>query len=256
MRPALLALGIAGCGGTPTQPASTPPHVATAEPTPSATAPTVAPQPSASAPPKPERPPEPKGPAAFALHVEPGRRQPLSLVGSVEAIRPPAGEQGLEAWTEVTLSVAGKPEKLYLSFTPATLTLPFSVGERIGVEIDCRKGGWHRVCDGVVRDMARRTLLIVSGSGDEGSAPGWKVERGALATSQVRPTQQKSVEHTHSLKFQSEKAQVTAMPHEWRRVVVYGRSYLVTGYEVVWEGERPPDARDHRAFSIVLERSP
>ncbi len=254
MKRALLALGLAGCGGSSAQPAGPAPHVAIAEPSPSTGPPAPSPSASATAAPAVERPPEPKGQASFALHVERGKRQPLALVGSVEGIRPPAGPSGLDAWHELTLSVAGKQEKLYFVFSPPALGLPFSVGDRIGVEIDCRKGGWHRVCDGVFRDMARRTLLIVSGSGDEDSAPGWKVERGAVATSEVRPTQQKSVLHTHSLKFQSEGATVSVMPHEWKRLVVHGKSYLVTGYEAVWEGERPPDARDHRTFSIVLEK--
>jgi hypothetical protein len=188
------------------------------------------------------------------MHVERGKRQPLALVGALEAIRPPAGENGLDAWHQLTLSVSGKPEKVYLLFTPPTLTLPLSVGDRISVEVDCRRGGWHRVCDGVIRDMARRTLLIVGGSGDEAAAPGWKIGRGAVATSEVRPTQQKSVLHTHSIELQSEGARVSVMPHEWKRILVHGRSYLVTGFETVWEGERPPDARDHRAFAIVFER--
>lgn len=255
MKRALLALWLVGCGGASPQPTPAQ-HVATAAPSPSAPPAAPSPTPSASAAPAVERPPEPKGQASFSLHVERGKRQPLSLVGNVEAIRPPTGQHGLDAWSELTLSVSGKQEKLYLLYGPPALALPFAPGDRIGVEIDCRKGGWHRVCDGVFRDMARRTLLVVSGSGDDDSAPGWKVERGAVATSEVRPTPQRSVRHTHSLRFQSEGAQVTVMPHEWKRLVVHGKSYLVSGYEEVWEGERPPDARDHRSFAIVLEKAP
>lgn len=248
-------LAAAASCGSPTEPAAPTPHVATAPREP--VAPVVVPPASTIAPARVvERPPEPKGHASYSVHVERGKRQPLSLVGTLEAIRPPTGDHGLDAWHELTLSVSGKPEKIYLLFTPPTLSLPLSVGDRLSVEIDCRRGGWHRVCDGVIRDMARRALLIIAGSGAEDAAPGWKVGRGAVATSEVRPTQQKSVLHTHSIELQSEGARVSVMPHEWKRVLVHGRSYLVTGFETVWEGERPPDARDHRAFAIVFEKPP
>ncbi|MBI3206072.1 MAG: hypothetical protein HYZ29_31340 [Myxococcales bacterium] len=251
-RAAIVAAALfAGCGA-PAEPASPPPHVAAppssiaADPAPTST-PTASPVVAV-------RGPEPKGPASLALHVERGKRQPLSLVGTLDAIRAPIGDQGLDAWTELTLSVAGKPEKLYVQSSPPGLTLPFEVGARLSVEIDCRRGGWHRVCDGVFRDAARRTLMIVAGSGDDGAAPGWKVGRGAVTTSEVRPSKEKSVRHTHALALESEGARVSVMPHEWKRVLVHGRSFLVTGYEVVWEGERPPDARDHRSFAIVFEK--
>lgn len=243
---------IAGCGSRAT-PASPPPHVA-ASPASDAPEPGPAPAPSTTPPAGPVRASEPKGQASLALHVERGKRQPLSLVGTLDAIRPPSGDHGLDAWVELTLSVAGKSEKLYLQSSPPGLTLPLETGARIFVEIDCRRGGWHRVCDGVFRDAARRTLMIVAGSGDEAAAPGWKVARGAVATSEVRPSKERSVLHTHSLEFQSDGARVSAMPHEWKRIVVHGRSFLVTGYEVVWEGQRPPDARDHRSFAIVFEK--
>ncbi|MFO0564062.1 MAG: hypothetical protein U0263_00290 [Polyangiaceae bacterium] len=252
MKRALVVLMVAGCGGTPTQPAA-PSPAASIPPPPSASVQPVEPAPSSSAP-RVVRPPEPKGPAAFALNIEPGKRQPLSWVGSIEAIRPPANDADIEAWTSVVLSVAGRSESFGIRYSPVSLALPFAVGDRIAIQIDCRKGGWHRACDATIRDTARRLLVLVSGTGGDETDSGWKVERGELATSHVRPGQEKSVEHTYSLKISSERAEVVAMPHEWRRVLVHGRSYLVTGYEVSWEGARPPDAHDHRTYAVLAER--
>jgi hypothetical protein len=195
-----------------------------------------------------------KGPAAFSVHVEPGKRQPLDLVGAVQAIEPPRGDSGLDAWSEMRLSTASGEQKIYVLSSPPELLLPFAVGERIKVALDCRRGGWHRVCDATVSDMTRRVLAIVSGSGSDDVAEGWKITRGAVAVSEERPGAERSVLHTYALRFESEGASVTAMPHEWKRLLVHGRGYLVTGYEEVWEGVRPPDARDHRVFAIVLQR--
>jgi hypothetical protein len=102
--------------------------------------------------------------------------------------------------------------------------------------------------------MSRRQIVIVSGSGSEELARGSSIRRGDVVTSEVRPGPARSVQHTHALLLESEGASVTAVPYEWTRVLVHGKRCLVTGYQVVGEGRRPADARDHRTFSIVLER--
>ena len=172
----------------------------------------------------------------------------------MSAIQPPTGESGLDAWHRVELAGAAKPHGFSLLVSPEALQLPFEVGDRIAVEIDCRKGGWHRVCDATMIDAKRRTILIVSGSGDDTLAAGWKIERGPLATSEIRPGRNKSVEHTHALVVSRDGRSVTVRPYEWERFELRGESWLVSGREVVWEGVRPPDARDHRVFALLRER--
>lgn len=202
-----------------------------------------------------KRGPVPIGPSSLSIHVPPGKRQPIAIDGTIDAMRPPRGPNGLDPWTEVVVQPAGAKTEFYLLHAPDALVLPFTVGDRVHVEIDCRKGGWHRVCDGkIVEAATRRVLVIISGSGDEEVAKGWKVERGPVATSEIHPGKERVVEHTHALTFSSERASVTALPHQWTRVLVHGRSYLVQGAETAWEGPPPPDARDHREFAIVLER--
>ncbi len=197
--------------------------------------------------------PVPTGPASLSIYVPVGKRQPVALDGTIESLKPPRGDVGLDAWTEITLSGVGPKTSFYLLFEPPSVRLPFSPGQRLRVEIDCRKGGWQRVCDGRIEDGSRSVLAIVSGSGDDDST-GWKVVRGPVATSEIHPGKDRVVEHTHSLTFSSQRASVTALPHQWTRVLVHGKSYLVEGHETVWEGVPPPDAHDHRAFGIVLER--
>jgi hypothetical protein len=128
------------------------------------------------------------------------------------------------------------------------------VGDRISIAIDCRKGGWHRVCDATVRDERRQLVMVVSSSGDERIAEGWKIEQGPVATSASEKAREDSVQHTHALVISREGRSLTIAPHEWHRFQLRGESWLVQGYAVTWEGPRPPDAVDHRAFSLVRER--
>lgn len=251
----LLACALAvACASEP----SPPPAVATAPAPPiappaaeTAPEPVPEPEPDAAAP----LPPLPVGPASLGVHLPRGGRQPVTLVGRVLDILPPKGDHGLDAWTEVQLAGAGSgPQRFYLLATPEQLALPLAVGQRIVAEIDCRKGGWHRVCDAVVMDSMRRTLLIVSGSGDDTLAEGWSIERGPVATSEIRAGAERSVEHTHALIVTRSDRSLTVSPHAWQRFQLRGESWLVTGYAVVWEGRRPPDARDHRVFAFVRER--
>jgi hypothetical protein len=202
-----------------------------------------------------ERPAVPRGPASLGVHVPRGQRMPLALSGRVTSIRPPSGQFGLDAWSQIELRTGGpEPERFALLKQPDSLVLPFAQGDRIFAEIDCRKGGWQRVCDAVVRNDRREIVLIVSASGDHRIAEGWSIERGPVATSEIRPVAEKSVRHTHGLVLSRDGRSLTITPHEWHRFELRGDSWLVQGYAVVWEGLRPPEGVDHRAFSLVRER--
>jgi hypothetical protein len=243
---------LAACGADPKPGADSPGAAAVSVPAPPAEPVAVE---DAGAPDKPPLPPVPKGAASFSVHLPPGSRMPVTLVGRVVHVQPPRGESGLDAWSEVALEGgAAMPQTFYLLQAPDTLTLPFAPGDRISAQIDCRKGGWHRVCDATVRDAQRRLVLIVSASGDHRIASGWKIERGPVATSEIRPGAQKSIEHTYALVIGREGRSIPVSPHEWHRFEVRGESWLVHGYEVEWEGVRPPDAVNHRAFVLLRER--
>jgi hypothetical protein len=177
------------------------------------------------------------------------------LAGQVLTIRLPSGQTGLAAWTQVELqSASPQPQSFFLLKQPDSLALPFTPGDRISVEIDCRKGGWHRVCDAVVRNERREVVMIVAASGDRRLAEGWTIEQGPVAVSEIQASEERSVRHTHALVLSREGRSLTIAPNEWHRFELRGERWLVQGQAVAWEGQRPPEGVDFRAFSMVRER--
>ncbi len=245
--PALAAAALVGCAGPGAPPAAA---IVLVAPPPAPPRPAPAPAPRAAPPaPAPAAPPE--GPGEARVQVPLGVRQPLELVGALLAPEPLA-QAGWQRWTVVAPGPLER-RRFELLLTPPDRS-PLREGERVLGRADCRKGGWERACDLVLRDASRRLLVAVAGSGDPSLVQGLRVERGPVGVSYVRREAPLSVQHTHALVFRLERSEVTAMPLVWTRLDAASGRYWVLGYEVVWEGERPLDAAQGRAWALVRAR--
>jgi len=152
--------------------------------------------------------------------------------------------------------VLGAPAtfELRLLLTPPDVPLPFGEGDFVRIDIDCRKGGWQRVCDGVIRDERQRLLLAIAGSGDVTLVNDWRVERGTLALSEARPKGPKSVRHTFGVDVRHGRQNARLAPNEWSVLHASDGSFFVEGHAVGWEGARPLGALDYLHYSIVRAR--
>jgi hypothetical protein len=186
--------------------------------------------------------------------VPTGQRQPLSVRGAVSVIAPAAGESGLDAWMQIGFSAPARSLRLLL--TPKDVPLPFSEGEFVKVDVDCRKGGWSRVCDGVFRDASHRLLMAIAGSGDSTLVADWRVERGPLALSEARPKGPKSIRHTYGVTVRHARQIINVHPHEWQLLRASDGTWLVEGHAVRWEGARPLDALDYLHYAVVRLPTP
>lgn len=174
---------------------------------------------------------------------------PRTLVGSVERL----GPGSRPGFTRVIVSGPGSADgrSFEVLLEPAVLGLPFRPGDRVLVDLDCRKGGWHRACDLVVRDARRRLLLAVAASGDPLLVPGWTVRRGEPPVSELLRESPRSVRHTHGVVLRVQGREIEAPPFVWKELALSEGSFWVVGHEVRWEGERPPGARDQRAWAAL-----
>jgi hypothetical protein len=168
----------------------------------------------------------------------------------VSSIHPAPGTSGLEAYLRIVVNAPG-PRELRLLLSPDAVPLPFAEGDFVRVEVDCRKGGWERVCDAVIRDDRQRLLLAIAGSGDPTLLPDWRIERGALALSETRPKGPKSVRHTFGISVRHGRQSAELTPHEWGLLHANDGSFLVEGHAVRWEGARPAAAPDYLHYAII-----
>lgn len=143
------------------------------------------------------------------------------------------------------------PREFRLLLAPSGVPLPLAEGDAVRIDIDCRKGGWERVCDVVIRDDRQRLLLAVAGSGDPTLLHDWRIERGALALSETRPKGPKSVRHTFGISVRHARQSAELAPHEWGVLRASDGSFVVEGHAVAWEGARPLRAPDYLHYAIV-----
>jgi hypothetical protein len=128
---------------------------------------------------------------------------------------------------------------------------PFAVGDSI--EVDIRVGGgWHRVFDALIKDAKGKVLLIVSGSGDDSWADGWRVTMGKVVKREQNPnTKQRSIQRTHALDLERGKTKVSAPPNTCTVVKDGAQRYLVNGFGNSWDGLRPPEGIDYSQFVMI-----
>lgn len=196
--------------------------------------------------------PTPPGEPRSGVWIDPGRRNPISLVGPVVQVTQD-DTPGRGGWAQITVGGAG-PEaqrRFALLLGPEPARLPVGPGERVAVELDCRRGGFHRVCDATVRDARRRLLAAIAGSGYRRLVSGWDVTAGARATSEVLREEPLSVRHTGGVVVAMRGRRWSVAPLAWTRIDTPEGPYLVHGESVSWEGTRPPDARDHVAWAAL-----
>jgi hypothetical protein len=189
------------------------------------------------------------GPSSVAL--ESRRRELKIFQGHVKKMHRP---KSLDGWTRIELdsSGAGLERSFRLLATRMDL-LPFKAGDVIWAKIDCTRGGWHLVCDLVLRDAAKKLLLIISGSGDAALAPDWKIEPGRVLREQKRTGGERSVRRELGLSM-SHAGRTALTDHRWRRLVTSDGVWLLTGSAVAWEGTRPPDAVNYTTYAIMRSR--
>jgi hypothetical protein len=113
---------------------------------------------------------------------------------------------------------------------------------------------FHRMCDARIDDAKGRTLVMASGTGADGIAPGWTSKVGKVLTSEQNTnTSEKSLRREHELELRHGKT--IARVHEGTcvQVVDGGSTYLASGSAVSWVGQRPPEGVDWSAYSLVLQ---
>lgn len=196
--------------------------------------------------------PVPLGEPRSGVWIDPGQRNPISLVGPIVGVTHDA-TPGRGGWTQITVGGQGSEaqRRFALLLGPEPATFPAGPGERVAIELDCRRGGFHRVCDATVRDARRRLLAAIAGSGYRRLVPGWDVTAGARATSEVLREEPLSVRHTGGVDVAVRGRRWSVSPLAWTRIDTSEGPYLVHGESVSWEGTRPPDARDHVAWAAL-----
>ena len=187
------------------------------------------------------------------VHLE-GREVKI-FQGRVQEIRPPKGGIGLDAWSTVVLAGSGPvAQRTFRILMDSPKALPFKVGDSISAKIDCSRGGWHHVCDLVLRNAAKALLLVIAASGDITLVPGWTITTGPVLRVDSRKGSGKSIRRELGLIMTFSGRTAVTHSKGWRRLATTDGTWIVTGRAVAWEGLRPPEGVDYTSFAIMRVR--
>jgi hypothetical protein len=181
-----------------------------------------------------------------SIAIPKGGPQQMQIAGTVKSISAAKGEPS-RFEIAVTTTSGDKTFELYI----APARPPFSVGDKIDASLR-RGGGWHQVYDALIKDGAGKVLLIISGSGADDLADGWKVTMGAVQAQRQDPNQkQQSINRTHSLVFKRAKTTAIVPPNKCAAVKDGADSFIVSGFGNTWQGIRPPEGIDYQTFAMI-----
>lgn len=190
--------------------------------------------------------PPPKQCGASAASAK-GDPSPTQITGTVKSI---TASKDIAGWFDIVVTTASGDRTFRLYITPGKP--PFAVGTKIDVNLR-RGGGWHQVYDAVIKDAAGKILVIISGSGADDWADGWKVTTGKVVSTDPPspgPTAP-SVNRTHALDFARGKTTASVLPDKCTLVKDGTDSFIVSGSGTTWLGLRPPEGVDYQTFSMI-----
>jgi hypothetical protein len=184
---------------------------------------------------------------SISAQIAKGDPAPTQIAGTVKSI---TAWKDIPGWVDVAVTTTSGERKFGL-YVPSVKP-PFAVGSKIDVSLR-RGGGFHQVYDAVIKDGAGKILAIISGSGADDWADGWKVATGKVVETNPPspgPTA-KSVHRTHALDFTRGKTTVNVPPNKCTVVKDGSDTYIVSGFGNSWLGLRPPEGVDYQQFSMI-----
>lgn len=189
-------------------------------------------------------PPKECGASVVMRKGDPEKTQIAGTVKSIAPVKPSEPNR-----LDVTVTTAAGDRSFQLFIAPPKP--PFAVGDKIDATLR-RGGGWHQVYDALIKDAGGKVLLIISGSGADDLADGWKVTTGAVTESRQDPnTKQRSVNRTHALVFKRGTTTATVQPNKCAAIKDGADSFIASGFGNSWLGIRPPEGIDYQTFAMI-----
>jgi hypothetical protein len=177
--------------------------------------------------------------------------------GAIERIEPPTVDAGAGGGVGHVVLAGAEPESartLRMYFEP-TLRAPFRVGEVIDADVDCTVGGFHFVCDSIVRDATGSLILAVIGSGRRDLLSDWTISDGAVFVREQDPNiHGHSVRMEFALAFTHRGRTGISRGTRWKQLVTPDGTFVFRGSGVRWEGLRPSEGVDYSTYAITRVR--